>query len=188
MNCLTVGDWLPNAIVVPLFDDRAKFGLLVKPADPCRLERETTHFDSYCAPQERSLGNVANNSGYRVLNHLDLKGKQAPEFEPSDINYIDDGRGTSAHFVIADVQQAMLDVSNRKLSVCGIPSRMPVDSGRRPRMIAQWLQQTYELRWSLPGRYIINVFRLTTRNCVSLPVDLKANRTRCCCAARPRRG
>lgn len=120
MKYLTMGHRLPQALAAPLFGDRARFGLAVQPDDPCWREWQTTYLDFYYATQKRSVGSVVNNAGYRVMSRIDLTGKQVLEIGPGDINHIDCWRGTPACFVIADIQQAMLDFSSKKLSAQGV--------------------------------------------------------------------
>ena len=141
MKYLTLGHRLPHAIAAPLFGDRARFGLVVKPDDPCWREWQATYLKFYYATQKRSVGSVVNDAGYRVMDRVDLTGKEVLEIGPGDINHIDCWRGTPSRFVIADIQQAMLDVSSRKLSARGIAHEcrlieradrgvLPFDDGR----------------------------------------------------------
>lgn len=121
MKLPTIGHRLPRALAAPLFGDRAKFGLVVQPDDPCWLEWQATYLDFYYATQKESVGGVVNNAGYRVMSRIDLTGKQVLEIGPGDINHIDCWRGTPERFVIADIQQAMLDASSAKLEERGVP-------------------------------------------------------------------
>ncbi|NNM20053.1 MAG: class I SAM-dependent methyltransferase [Gammaproteobacteria bacterium] len=120
MKYFTAGYRLPQAIAAPLFGDRARFGLVVQPDDPCWQEWLETYLEFYYATQKKSVGSVVNNAGYRVMKRIDLTGKQVLEIGPGDINHIDCWRGTPEHFVIADIQQEMLNFSSRKLAARGV--------------------------------------------------------------------
>ncbi len=121
MKYPTLGYRLPRVLSGPLFGDRAKFGLVVQGEDPCWQEWQGTYLDFYFSTQKRSIGKVVNDAGYTVMSLIDLTGKQVLEVGPGDINHIDRWRGTPARYVIADIQQAMLDLSSQKLSARGIP-------------------------------------------------------------------
>ncbi|HUG37114.1 MAG TPA: class I SAM-dependent methyltransferase [Candidatus Limnocylindrales bacterium] len=121
MRYPTVGYRLPHRVSAPLFGDRAKFGLVVKPEDPSWQEWQRTYLDFYFSTQKQSVGKVVNDAGYTVMTRIDLTGKQVLEVGPGDINHIGSWRGTPARYVIADIQQAMLDFSSEKLTARGIP-------------------------------------------------------------------
>jgi SAM-dependent methyltransferase len=121
MKYPTLGHRLPHVLSAPLFGDRPKFGLVVQAEDPCWHEWQKTYLDFYFSTQKQSVGKVVNDAGYTVMSRVDLTGKKVLEVGPGDINHMDCWRGAPAHYVIADIQQAMLDCSSRKLSARGIP-------------------------------------------------------------------
>jgi SAM-dependent methyltransferase len=116
----TVGHRLPEMITARLFGNRTKFGLSVQADDPCWREWQATYLKFYYATQRQSVGSIVNNAGYHVMRRADLTGKQVLEIGPGDINHIDWWRGKPARYVIADIQQAMLDISSRKLAAGGV--------------------------------------------------------------------
>lgn len=141
MKYLTLGHRLPHAISAPLFGDRSRFGLVVQADDPCWKEWQQTYLEFYYSNQKRSIGNIVNNAGYRVMEQIDVSGKQVLEIGPGDISHLDHWSGTPANYVVADIQQGMLDLSARKLAARGIPHEckllertqgrlLPFDDGR----------------------------------------------------------
>lgn len=121
MKYPTLGHRLPHVLSAPLFGDRAKFGLVVQLEDACWQEWQKTYLDFYFGTQKQSVGRVVNNAGYGVMRRIDLTGQQVLEVGPGDINHIGCWRGTPARYVIADIQQAMLDLASERLSAGGIP-------------------------------------------------------------------
>lgn len=115
-----IGHRLPHALSAPLFGDREKFGLVARTEDACWKEWQKTYLDFYFATQKRSIGKVVNDAGYKVMSRIDLEGKKVLEIGPGDINHIKCWSGTPTHYVLADIQQAMLDFSSRKLSERGV--------------------------------------------------------------------
>jgi SAM-dependent methyltransferase len=120
MKYPTLGHRLPHRLSAPLFGDRAKFGLVVRPEDPCWQEWLSTYLNFYFGTQKQSVGRVVNNAGYGVMTRIDLTGKRVLEIGPGDINHIGWWRGTPACYVCADIQEAMLDLSSKRLTARGI--------------------------------------------------------------------
>jgi SAM-dependent methyltransferase len=121
MRYATLGHRLPRALAAPLFGDRERFGLVVQPDDPSWREWEKTYLDFYFQTQKQSIGKIVNDAAYTVMSRVDLTGKHVLEVGPGDINHIPWWRGSPARYVVADIQQAMLDLSSRKLQARGVP-------------------------------------------------------------------
>ncbi len=120
MRYFTLGYRLPNFLAAPLFGDRQKFGLVVQPNDPCWQEWEKTYLDFYYSNQKQSVGEIVNNAGYRVISRLNLDGKRVLEIGPGDINHLEYWKGTPDCFVIADIQEKILDIAGAKLQKQGV--------------------------------------------------------------------
>jgi len=109
MSYFSLGRHLPNFIKAPLFGDRKRFGLVAQESDPCWIEWRKRYLDFYYGTQKTSVGAVVNNAGYKVMKEVDLEGKRVLEMGPGDINHIRDWQGSPESFVIADINQDMLD-------------------------------------------------------------------------------
>lgn len=116
-------DYLPYCLYSPLFGDRRTWGLQVQPEDSCWKEWQDVYLTFYYANQKRSVGAVVNDAGYKVMSEVELSGKTILEIGPGDINHISHWRGKPDCYVIADIQQAMLDYSAAKLASSGIPHK-----------------------------------------------------------------
>lgn len=100
----------------PLFGDRRAYGLQVQPEDSCWKEWQDVYLTFYYANQKRSVGAVVNDAGYKVMHEVNMAGKVVLEIGPGDINHISCWHGKPECYVIADIQQAMLDHSATKLA------------------------------------------------------------------------
>lgn len=118
---LSLGYRLPRPIRRRLYGDREQHGRVIRPEDPQWQEWERTYTTFYDQTQKQSLGAIVNNAGYRILEAVDLGGRQVLEIGPGDIQHLDHWRGTPACFHMADIQQVMLDRSAARLAGRGIP-------------------------------------------------------------------
>lgn len=117
MNHFTIGYRLAHFLSTPLFGNRIRFGLTVQTDDPDWKNWENICLDFYHATQRKSsVGNIVNDAGYRIMEYVDLKGLRVLEIGPGDINHIKYWNGNPDQFVVADIRQAMLDLSVKKLS------------------------------------------------------------------------
>ena len=121
MKYFTLGYRLPHFLAAPLFGDRKQFGLVVQPNDSCWKNWEKTYLDFYYSNQKQSVGEIVNNAGYQVISRLDLDGKRVLEIGPGDINHLEYWQGTPDCFIIADIQEKILDIAGAKLQKKGIP-------------------------------------------------------------------
>lgn len=120
MSHFVVGRHLPRMISVPLFGDRAKFGLAVRGNDPCWREWQDRSQDFYDVNQKRSIGRIVNNAGYQVMNRVDLSGQQVLEIGPGNLDHISQWTGRPDSYVIVDVDLAMTRRAERRLQEYGV--------------------------------------------------------------------
>ena len=80
---ITLGHRLPHALSAPLFGDRKRWGLSVKPDDPCWLEWQQTMLQFYDSNQKQG-GEIVNNAGYKVMATRDLSGCNILEIGPGE--------------------------------------------------------------------------------------------------------
>jgi SAM-dependent methyltransferase len=116
-----IRNWLPRALRAPLWGDRERWGLSVRPHDPCWQEWERTYLAFYAANQRRGIGTQVNDAGYRVMSEIDLTGRRVLEIGPGDIRHVAFWRGRPSEYLIADIQQGMLEHAARKLQMAGVP-------------------------------------------------------------------
>ncbi|WP_083552531.1 class I SAM-dependent methyltransferase [Syntrophotalea acetylenivorans] len=116
----TFGYRLPHLLSSRLFGDRQRFGLKANMEDACWKEWEKCYLDFYYENQKKSVGSVVNDAGYKVMEKVDLTGKKVLEIGPGDIRHMSFWCGMPAHYVIADINQAMLDKSASRLREQGV--------------------------------------------------------------------
>lgn len=120
MAYFTVGYRLPHFISAPLFGDREKFGLKFQANDPDWKEWQKLFLEAYYSTQKQSVGEVVNNAGYGIMQYVAMDSKNVLEIGPGDIDHIQHWKGKPTKYVIADVQQSMLNASITKLQSAGI--------------------------------------------------------------------
>jgi hypothetical protein len=120
MKYFTIGYRMPRLFSVPLFGDRRRFGLTVKEGDACWEEWNKRYLDFYYNNQKKSVGEIVNNAGYKVLSQIDLAGENVLEIGPGDIPHVKFWKGSPGHYTIADTKQRMLDRSGLKLKETGV--------------------------------------------------------------------
>lgn len=140
MQYVTIGHRLPHALSAPLFGDRKRWGCQIDYNDPIWQEWEKTYLHFYTTTQKSGIGDHVNHAGYQVMRHIDLTGKRVLEIGPGDISHIAYWHGMPQEYVIADIQQIMLERSSAILKTHDIPhaavrlqrdhDRLPFDSGR----------------------------------------------------------
>lgn len=121
MRYFSLGHRLPHLVAAALYGDRKRHGLVPQTKDPCWQEWESRYLDFYYANQKSSIGKLVNDAGYRILRKVDLSGANVLEIGPGDIPHLDQWQGTPRRYVIADIQQEMLDRSSRRLAERNIP-------------------------------------------------------------------
>ena len=123
---------LPAAWRAPLWGDRERWGLTVRPDDPQWQEWQRSYLDFYAANQRAGVGTAINDAGYRVMSEVDLEGKRVLEIGPGDIRHIRFWRGKPREYVLVDIQEAMLEKARGKLDAAGLSSQsLRVERGDR---------------------------------------------------------
>ena len=121
MRHISIGSRLPYFISRRLFGARREFGPVPREDDPCWQEwTRTACLAFYEATQKRSVGKVVNDAGYRILQRVALEGRKVLEIGPGHISHMPFWRGRPREFTIADINEAMLDESTRKLHAQGV--------------------------------------------------------------------
>jgi SAM-dependent methyltransferase len=113
---------LPSCLASPLFGDRRRFGLEVRPQDPDWIAWQSdVCLRFYEGTQRRSLGGVVVDSGYRIMERIDLDGLRVLEIGPGHLSHQRYWRGRPQLYVLADIRAEMLTVSAELLGSEGIP-------------------------------------------------------------------
>jgi len=120
MKYFTIGYSLPNIISSRLFGNRLKYGTKINYDDPMWLEWEDTYLKFYTSTQKAPLGDMINHAGYHIMNKVNLDGKRVMEIGPGDIRHLLYWQGRPGEYVIADIQQTMLDRSSSILLQGGV--------------------------------------------------------------------
>lgn len=123
MRGFVIRKWLPHALRAPLWGDRERWGLSVRPEDPCWQEWERSYLAFYAANQRHGIGTRVNDAGYRVMSEIDLTGRRVLEIGPGDIRHVAFWRGRPTEYLIADVQEGMLEHAARRLREAGVKFR-----------------------------------------------------------------
>jgi SAM-dependent methyltransferase len=115
MKYFTLGHRLPSLLAVPLYGDRARFGLVVNEKDECWQKWQTECVPFYEATQRKSVGARVSDAGYRVMEWVDLTGKKVLEIGPGAINHSPYWKNRPAKYVVADIRQEMLEKATKRL-------------------------------------------------------------------------
>jgi len=124
MPYFTIGHRLPRSLSAPLFGDRCRWGLNIDYNDPMWREWEKTYLAFYESTQKVSIGDKVNHAGYQIMGDVKLAGKKVLEIGPGDIRHLPYWPEPPQEYVIADIQQTMLDRSAEILQKRNIPHRM----------------------------------------------------------------
>lgn len=120
MRRFTLGHRLPAVLTKPLFGDRQRFGLTPQTDDPSWQEWERVYLAFYEQNQKRSVGAIVNDAGYAVMRGIDLHGKRVLEVGPGVLSHRRFWQGRPDLYVIADVQERMLEQSAAQLAQAGV--------------------------------------------------------------------
>ncbi len=107
--------FLPDFIKKRLFGDRSKFGLIPIKNDSDWIEWQGRYLDFYLSTQKGKIGQIVSQSGYKVLQDIDLTGKRVLEIGPGIISHYPYWKGKPADYVLVDIQEEMLAASSAVL-------------------------------------------------------------------------
>lgn len=123
MEKLFVRNLLPGSLSSVLWGNRKKWGLTVKGDDSCWQEWEKTYLAFYSANQRAGVGTLVNEAGYRIMSRIEMAEKTVLEIGPGDIRHVAYWRSPHpSRYILADVQQEMLEKGAQKLADAGVAS------------------------------------------------------------------
>jgi len=120
MSRFTLRNLLPKKLCVPLWGDRARWGLTINKADPCWKEWKKTYGDFYRENQREGIGRQINDAGYSVMSQIDLTGKTVLEIGAGDIRHIQYWQGLPGEYILVDVNQEMMGKAQHRLNEKGV--------------------------------------------------------------------
>lgn len=127
---------LPGFMTRPLFGDRNQFGLTPDESDACWKEWTHTYHEFYERTQKQGVGAIINESGYKILESIDLTGLNVLEVGPGGLYHTTYWKGQPNNYVLVDIDKQFLDTAAEKLENLGVAStRRLTDrdaSGRLP--------------------------------------------------------
>jgi len=115
MNYKVFGSKLPKILSSRLFGDRKKFGLIPIEDDPCWVEWKSSYHSFYENTQKKGIGQLVNDSGYKVLNKVKMDGLRVLEVGPGGLFHIKDWQGKPEHYVLVDIDEKFLNTAGEKL-------------------------------------------------------------------------
>ena len=111
-----IRNYLPNFLKKRLWGDRKKYGLRRDQKDPIWEEYNKVITEFYESNQRGGIGGRVNDLGYDVLNKVNLKNKNILEIGAGDIRHLIYWKGEKPKkYIIADVSNEMMQISERKL-------------------------------------------------------------------------
>jgi SAM-dependent methyltransferase len=123
MNLPLLRNALPSWAAAVLWGDRRRWGLRVDEQDPCWEQWQAIYADFYDATQRGGVGLVVNDAGYRIMARLDLEGKTVLEIGSGDIRHTAFWNGTPREYLLAEVQESMMQKAEAKLASLEVPTR-----------------------------------------------------------------
>jgi SAM-dependent methyltransferase len=167
-NPIALGHRLP-IVKVPLFGDRARFGLESDRIDPMWDEWEEACTAFYTANQRSGLGKTINDAGYRILEQFDFTGKTIVEIGPGYAPHLPYFKTKPAHYIIIDIREEFLTHTAQKLTEMGIshethlidpdtPNKLPL-----PEDAADVLVTFYSLEHLYPLEDFLHEYRRILR-------------------------
>ena len=112
---MLAGRWLPRALAVPLFGDRATHGPVPRADDPDWLAWQDSYMDFYTSTQKEGIGARVNDAGYRVLEGIDLTGLNVLEIGPGALPHRRFWQGTPASFTAVDIDPRFLEITGERI-------------------------------------------------------------------------
>ncbi len=113
--------YLPYFLFKPLFGDRKKFGLTIDENDSdYKLWQNECYLKFYADNQKGTIGKYVNNMGFKIMTHVDLSDKIVLEVGPGSIDHLDFNKSKPEKYVLADIKQDFLSISEKRLISYGI--------------------------------------------------------------------
>ena len=109
-----IGYRLPKALSNPLFGDREKYGKIADISDPDWICWEKNMQEIYLNTQKKGLGKFINDTGYKILKKVDLKGKHVVEIGPGSLPHIQYWNSNPAKLTFVDRRANFLDIARVK--------------------------------------------------------------------------
>lgn len=165
---MPIKSYLPKNLQKCLFGDRERWGLVPITTDPCWLEWEKTMNSIYENSQQQGIGKIVNNSGYKILNTLNLDNKTVLEIGPGNLPHIDFWNGRPKMYWLIDRREEFLSQAKSKLDAKKIAANtalldteweiLPVEAGSIDIVVSFYtLEHLYPLQTYLEN--ITNVLK-----------------------------
>lgn len=123
---------LPRPLRKVLWGDRDRWGLVADPGDICWAEWQRKYGEFYAANQRKGIGTSINDAGYSVMNSVDLSEKVVLEIGAGDIRHIRHWHGQPSEYLLADIDEGMLELAKRRLEENGVLYRSVIlERGQR---------------------------------------------------------
>jgi ubiquinone/menaquinone biosynthesis C-methylase UbiE len=108
----SLGYHLPRFLTMPLFGDRELFGYVPSEDDKDWQAWQALRQSFYQDTQRHGPGKTINDSGYEIMQEIDLSGKHVMEIGPGSLPHIRYWKGRPQQYTLVDVQQNVLDRSS----------------------------------------------------------------------------
>ncbi len=108
-------DLIPNFLSKKLWGDRLKYGIQPVIEDPQWIEWQERQLEFYKLNQRKGIGSFVNDSGYSVMDEIDLKEKCVLEFGPGDFRHHKFWKSKPRKYIIADVHEGMMQIASSVL-------------------------------------------------------------------------
>ena len=118
-----IRNYLPQSISSALWGNRKRWGLTINQSDMCWQEWQRTYSKFYTENQRQGIGTRVNDSGYNVMNKIDLTGKRVLEIGAGDIRHTDYWQGMPSEYILADISPEMLNKAKLRLKEKEVPYR-----------------------------------------------------------------
>lgn len=106
-------DLIPSFLSKKLWGDRDKYGVEPVMQDPQWIEWQQIQLEFYKLNQRKGIGSFVNDSGYSVMEEIDLKEKCVLEFGPGDLRHHQFWNSKPDKYIIADVHEGMMNVATK---------------------------------------------------------------------------
>lgn len=115
MKVTAIRNILPPGFSTRLWGDRKRWGLKIDHNDSCWQEWQEQYLAFYQANQRAGIGTRINDAGYRIMSQLSLTDHVILEIGPGDVRHLAYWNTLPKDYILADIQQAMLNKATAKL-------------------------------------------------------------------------